>query len=117
MPGLTLLTDLYQLTMAYGYWKTGRAADEAVFHLHFRKPPFCGGYAIAAGLEPVIAWLRDFQFTTDDLAFLAQIPGSDARPLFEPAFLDYLGALRLTLDIDAIPEGTAVIQAAKHRSA
>jgi nicotinate phosphoribosyltransferase len=108
MTGLTLLTDLYQLTMAYGYWKSGRAEDEAVFHLHFRKPPFGGGYAIAAGLEPVVAWLRDFRFTADDLAFMATIPGNDGKPIFEPAFLAYLRDLRLTVDIDAIPEGTAV---------
>ena len=48
---LSLLTDLYQLTMAYGYWKNGMAEREAVFHLFFRKNPFKGGYALAAGLE------------------------------------------------------------------
>ena len=47
---LALLTDLYQLTMAYGYWKLGRADREAVFHLSFRKNPFGGGYAVACGL-------------------------------------------------------------------
>jgi nicotinic acid phosphoribosyltransferase len=59
---LALLTDLYQLTMAYGYWKLGRAEQEAVFHLFFRKPPFRGGYAIAAGLGPAIEFLADFAF-------------------------------------------------------
>jgi nicotinate phosphoribosyltransferase len=108
MDGQALLTDLYQLTMAYGYWKTGRAEHEAVFHLHFRKSPFAGGYAIAAGLGPAIEWLRQFRFAADDLAYLATIPGNDGKPIFEPAFLDYLGAMRLTVDIDAIPEGTAV---------
>ena len=51
---LTLLTDLYQLTMAYGYWKTGRAEQEAVFHLLFRQNPFSGGYTLAAGLQYVV---------------------------------------------------------------
>ena len=46
---LALLTDLYQLTMAYGYWELGRAEQEAVFHLFFRKPPFGGGYVVTAG--------------------------------------------------------------------
>ena len=108
MDGQALLTDLYQLTMAYGYWKTGRAEHEAVFHLHFRTSPFAGGYAIAAGLGPALEWLRNFRFAADDLAYLATIPGNDGKPIFEPGFLDYLGDLRLTVDIDAIPEGTAV---------
>ena len=51
---LALLTDLYQLTMAYGYWKTGVAEREGVFHLFFRKHPFQGGYTVAAGLEQVL---------------------------------------------------------------
>jgi nicotinate phosphoribosyltransferase len=108
MDGAALLTDLYQLTMAYGYWKTGRSEHEAVFHLHFRKPPFGSGYTIAAGLGPVIDWLRDFRFAADDLAFLGSIPGNDGKPIFETAFLDYLGRMRLQVDIDAMPEGTVV---------
>ena len=56
MNGSALLTDLCQLTMAHGYWKTGRAVHKSVFHLFFRKSPFGGGYTIAAGLEPVIEW-------------------------------------------------------------
>ena len=108
MDSSALLTDLYQLTMAYGYWKSNRADHEAVFHLHFRKPPFGGGYTIAAGLEPVIDWLQTFRFAPDDLAYLARIPGNDGKPIFETAFLDYLGRMRLEVDIDAIPEGTVV---------
>ena len=52
--GLALLTDLYQLTMASGYWKSGQADREAVFHLTFRRAPFGGGYAIAGGIAPAI---------------------------------------------------------------
>ena len=105
---LALLTDLYQLTMAHGYWKTGTLDREAVFHLFFRKNPFHGGYAIAAGLAPAIAWLEGFRFTPDDIAYLDALRGNDGAPLFDPAFLEYLGAMRLRCDIDAIPEGTAV---------
>jgi nicotinate phosphoribosyltransferase len=108
MPASALLTDLYQLTMAYGYWKTAKADLEAVFHLAFRRAPFQGGFAIMAGLAEAIESLQDFHFTPDDLAYLATLQGSDGAPLFEPAFLDYLGALRLTSDVDAIPEGTVV---------
>ena len=105
---LALLTDLYQLTMAYGYWKTERANREAVFHLFFRKNPFGGGYTIAAGLQYVIDYLESFQFLASDLEYLAELEGNDRRPLFEPAFLDYMAHLRLRCDVDAVPEGTVV---------
>lgn len=103
---LALLTDLYQLTMAYGYWKLGRARQQAVFHLFFRKPPFAGGYAIAAGLEPALELIESFRFSAADLGYLETLRGNDGQPLLEPAFLDYLGQLRLSCDIDAMPEGT-----------
>src|SRR4051812_12768306 len=103
---LALLTDLYQLTMAYGYWKLGRADDQAVFHLFFRRPPFKGGYAIAAGLGPALDYLREFAFDESDIAYLSSLTGNDRRPLFERAFLDYLSRLRLACDLDAMLEGT-----------
>jgi nicotinate phosphoribosyltransferase len=105
---LALLTDLYQLTMAYGYWKTGTLDREAVFHLFFRKNPFHGGYAVAAGLATAIDWLDAFRFTDDDLSYLATLTGNDGAALFDADFLGYLGGMRLRCDIDAIPEGTAV---------
>jgi nicotinate phosphoribosyltransferase len=105
---LALLTDLYQLTMAYAYWKEKIAGDQAVFHLSFRKEPFAGGYAVASGLAPVIDFLKAFRFTEDDLAYLATLKGSDNAALFDDGFLKYLGDMRLTLDVDAVLEGTAV---------
>jgi nicotinate phosphoribosyltransferase len=104
---LALLTDLYQLTMAYGYWKLGRAEREAVFHLHFRKAPFGGRYAVFAGLGSVIEFLNEFHFDESDLAYLATLTGNDGKTLFDAEFLGYLAALRLTCDVDAMPEGTA----------
>ena len=105
---LTLLTDLYQLTMAYGYWNTGRAEQQAVFHLFFRKNPFAGGYTIAAGLEYALDYLDNFRFSADDIEYLAGLTGNDDQPLFEPAFLEYLATLQLQCDVDAVPEGTVV---------
>ena len=105
-PG-ALLTDLYQLTMAYGYWKTGKAEAEAVFHLFFRKNPFQGGFTLAAGLADAVAYLKGFQFSAGDLAYLAGTRGCSGNPLFEPAFLEYLKTLRFACDLDAMPEGTA----------
>lgn len=106
--GRALLTDLYQLTMAYGYWKSGRAEREAVFHLFFRKAPFQSGYTIAAGLATAADFLVNFRFAQDDLDYLASLRGNDDQPLFESGFLDYLRQLRFTCDVDAIPEGTVV---------
>jgi len=107
-PALGLLTDLYQLTMAYGYWRLGRADRRAVFHLSFRRCPFDGGYAVACGLGPAVDFLEGFRFEAADLAYLRSLTGADGRALFEPAFIEYLARLRLTLDIDAVPEGTVV---------
>lgn len=103
---LSLLTDLYQLTMAYGYWKQGLAEQEAVFHLFFRKNPFGGGYAVAAGLEHAVAYLEQLTLSADDIAYLATLTGNDDQPLFEQGFLDYLADMRFTCDVDAMPEGT-----------
>ena len=103
-----LLTDLYQLTMACGYWKSGRAEREAVFHLFFRHSPFQCGFTLTAGLAPTIEFLQSFRFTKDDLAFLSTLRGNDDQPLFDRGFLDYLETLRFSCDVDAIPEGTAV---------
>ncbi|MDF9796688.1 nicotinate phosphoribosyltransferase [Catalinimonas alkaloidigena] len=105
---LALFTDFYQLTMANGYWKSGIAEKEAVFNLFFRKNPFNGGFTINCGLEYIIDYVKNFQFTEEDLSYLATINGREGKPLFEDDFLKYLGDLKLQVDIDAIPEGMAV---------
>ena len=105
---LALLTDLYQLTMACGYWKAGTADREAVFHLLFRRAPFGGGYAIAAGLAPAIDFLRRLTFQPDDLAYLATLRDGEDAPLFPQGFLDYLADFRFGCTIDAAPEGSVV---------
>jgi nicotinate phosphoribosyltransferase len=103
-----ILTDLYQLTMAYGYWKAGKADQEAVFHLFFRQQPFHGGFTICCGLADVLDYLRGFKFEKSDLNYLRGLKGNDGQRIFHPAFLKYLGNLKLQLDVDAIPEGTVV---------
>lgn len=105
---IALLTDLYELTMACAYLKQGRAEDEAVFHLDFRETPFNGGYSIAAGVGYVLEFIERFRFESDDLAYLGSLQGRDDTPLFDQAFLDYLGSMQLEVDIDGVPEGTAV---------
>ena len=105
---LALLTDLYQLTMAYGYWKSGTDQKDAVFHLFFRRQPFGGGYSVACGLNHVIDYLGSFEFDDDDVAYLATLEGTDGKALFESDFLDYLRRLELRCDVSAVPEGTVV---------
>jgi nicotinate phosphoribosyltransferase len=105
---LALHTDLYELTMAQGYWKASVADTEAAFHLFFRKCPFGGGFAVSCGLGPAFDWLRKLRFVEDDLAYLASVSGDDGKALFEPEFLAYLAAFEFTGDIDAMPEGTVV---------
>lgn len=107
-PSLALLTDLYQLTMAYGYWKAGLVDHHACFHLFFRTNPFEGGYTLAAGLPDALDYIDHLRFGEDDLAYLAELTSGDGAPLFEPGFLAYLGDLRLEVDVDAVPEGTVV---------
>lgn len=103
---LALMTDLYQLTMSYGYWKTGLSQKEAVFHLFFRRLPFHGGFTIAAGLEAVVDYLNSFHFDESDLKYLASLENSDGGRLFPDDFLDYLSQMQFSCDIDAMPEGT-----------
>jgi len=107
-PSLSLLTDLYQVTMAYGYWQQGVQDREAVFHLYFRRPPFNGGYAVAAGLAYVVDFLDNLRFSADDLTYLGSLRGAKGTALFPQPFLDYLRDLKFTCDVDAIAEGTVV---------
>jgi nicotinate phosphoribosyltransferase len=103
-----LTTDLYEVTMACGYFKAGVTDHEAVFHVTFRKNPFAGQFTVACGLTTAIDFLRTFRFTDAEIDYLGSQRGNDSKPLFDSQFLDYLRGLQLTCDIDAIPEGTLV---------
>ncbi len=105
-PSQALLTDLYQLTMASGYFHAGMAEREAVFHLFFRHHPFGGSHALVCGVEAVADYLENWQFTATDIAYLASLTDANEEPLFKQGFLDYLGQLRFQCDIEAMPEGT-----------
>ena len=105
---LGLLTDLYQLTMSYGYWKSGMADRTAIYHLFFRQPPFSGGYAIAAGIPVALEYLQNLRFTAADLQYLSGLNGNDEKPLFSNDFLAYLAGIEMRCDVDAVPEGTVL---------
>jgi nicotinate phosphoribosyltransferase len=103
---LGLLTDMYQLTMAFGYWKLRLHRRLASFAMFFRRFPFQGGYAIAAGLEDFLAYLERLRFSPGDVDFLGGLAGNDGKPIFEPEFLEFLAGYRFTGNVDAMPEGT-----------
>lgn len=102
MENLTMLTDLYQLTMMQGYLANGCRNKEAVFDVFFRKLPFKGGYVLAAGLEQVVEYIENLTFGEEDLAYLRSLN------LFKEDFIEELRTFRFTGDIDAVPEGTPV---------
>lgn len=109
---LTLLTDFYQLTMAYAGWKNGFEASGqqrvGVFNLYFRKNPFAGGFAVSCGLSTVLDYIESFRFEEKDLKYLSELKGSDQAPLFSDDFLKYLSELKIKVDIDAVEEGRVV---------
>lgn len=103
-----LLTDLYELTMAYGYWRLNMHNQEAAFHLIYRKNPFGGNYALSCGLASIVDFLTNWHFQQDDLDYLATLKNAFHHPMFPNDFLHYLSQLRFTCNLDAIPEGTVV---------
>ena len=103
-----LLTDLYQITMAQGYWACGKLEEEGCFHIFFREPPFKGGYAIASGMDHIAEVVENFSFSDKSIEYLASIDAPGGGKLFNPEFLEYLRTLELTVDIDAVREGTVV---------
>jgi nicotinate phosphoribosyltransferase len=107
-PASGLLTDLYQITMAQGYYRCAMAEHEAVFHLTFRNLPFGGGFAVACGLDSVVDFLSRWHFSKEDIEYLRGLQGNDGKPLFHKDFLAYLGTIRFACDVDAIAEGTPV---------
>lgn len=103
-----LLTDLYQFTMAYGYWQLGMHEQSANFHLLFRKNPFQGNYAVSCGLGSVIDYLQNWRFDQAQIDYLKGLTSSEGTPLFCDDFLTYLATLRFSCDIEAVPEGSLV---------
>ena len=98
---LTLLTDLYELTMMQGYFERGEN-ETVVFDMFFRSNPNKGGYSIAAGLEQVIDYVKGLHFTYEDVDYLRSLK------IFSEEFLHYLSGFHFSGDIYAIPEGTVV---------
>jgi len=105
---LSLLTDLYQVTMAYGYWKKGIHDKKASFNVFFRKSPFNSGYAVCCGLEYIIDYLNSYKFSNSDIDYLSSLKSDSGSKLFEKKFLDFLREFKFTCDVDAIEEGRII---------
>ncbi|XP_044861795.1 nicotinate phosphoribosyltransferase isoform X3 [Mauremys mutica] len=102
---LALLTDLYQFTMAYGYWRAGRQREPAEFELFFRRCPFQGGFALSAGLGECLAFLRGFRLRQPEIEYLQSVLPST----MEKAFFDYLRTVDASeITVSSVPEGSIV---------
>ena len=99
---LTMLCDFYELTMGNGYFVSGRQDEITYFDIFYRSVPDEGGFAIAAGLEQIIDYVKKLHFDEDDIAYLR------SRGMFDEGFLAYLRDFRFTGDIWAVPEGTPI---------
>ncbi len=99
---LTMLTDFYEITMANGYFKSGIVEDIAYFDMFFRKVPDGGGYAIMAGVEQVVDYLKNLEFANEDIEYLR------SKNIFCDEFLQYLADFEFKCDVWAVPEGTPI---------
>ena len=102
---VALNTDLYELTMAQGYWESGLMEGEGCFNVFFRDAPFNGGYAIAGGIGQIADLVENFVYDEDSIEYLASIQAPGGGPMFKPGFLDYLRDFRMRVSVWAIPEG------------
>lgn len=102
-----LLTDFYQFTMAQAYFDKKRHETEAVFHLFFRKYPFGGNWAIAAGINDALSFVSNFHISDDAIAYLASL-NAQQKPLFSKNFLTYLKTAKLEIDIKGVIDGEVV---------
>lgn len=100
---LTLHTDLYQINMVECYWADGIHNRKAVFEIFFRKLPFGNRFAIFAGLERIIDYLKNFRFSETDLAYLKELG-------YDDEFLDYLKSLRFTGSLHSVVEGKSFLR-------
>lgn len=105
---VALNTDLYELTMAQGFFESGLVDAHACFTVFFRENPFRGGYAISCGVGQIIDLVRNFSFDDEALAYLASLQAPGGGAMFTPQFLDYLRSFSMRVSLWAVPEGELV---------
>jgi nicotinate phosphoribosyltransferase len=105
---VALNTDLYELTMAQGFWESGLTESEGCFNVFFRDNPFGSGYAVACGMGQIADLVENFRFDDEAIAYLASIQAPGGGAMFKQGFLDYLRDFRMHVSVSAIPEGELV---------
>jgi nicotinate phosphoribosyltransferase len=105
---VALNTDLYELTMAQGFWESGLVDTQACFNVFFRENPFGGGYAVACGTGQIADLVENFVFDADAIEYLSGLQAPGGGSMFKQGFLDYLSDFRMDVDVLAVPEGEVV---------
>ncbi len=105
---VALNTDLYELTMAQGFWESGLLETQACFNVFFRENPFDGGYAVACGTGQIGDLIENFTFDDEAIEYLKGLEAPGGGALFKPAFLKWLREFHLDVDVLAVPEGEVV---------
>lgn len=105
---VALNTDLYELTMAQGFWESGLADAEGCFNVFFRDAPFGGGYAVACGMGQIADLVENFVFEDDAIEYLSGVQAPGGGPMFKEGFLRYLRDFRMRVSVWAVPEGELV---------
>ena len=106
---VSLNTDLYELTMAQGYWESGMCDTRACFTVFFRDNPFSGGYAVACGTGQIADLVENFRYTGEDIAYLGSVEAPGGGAMFKPEFLEWLSHFTMNVDVWA----ARVVQAAE----
>ena len=105
---VALNTDLYELTMAQGFWESGLVDAQGCFNVFFRDNPFKGGYAVACGMGQIAELVENLRFDEQSIEYLASVKAPGGGPLFKKGFLDYLRDFSMHVDVWAVPEGDLV---------
>lgn len=105
---ISMLTDLYELTMAQGLWENGKIDDQGCFTAFYRDRPFGSAFAVMCGTADIPELVENMRFTSEDIDYLGSLEAPAGGALFKPGFLDYLSSFRMHIDIDAVPEGELV---------
>ena len=105
---VSMLTDLYELTMAQGLWENGKLEEQGCFTAFYRDRPFGNAFAVMCGTAELPELVENLRFTDEDIDYLSSLSAPGGGKMFNPDFLEFLRGFRMHVDIDAVPEGELV---------